>query len=77
MVNLSNYDKGIANYIVDRNKAALNRIAPDCASLLIAIRNACKVTADAIGRTELKEEPPLTRDQWLKITRWIKQAFFE
>ena len=73
---LSTYEKALANYLVDHNKAAINRISPDCISPLAAIRTACKATAEAIGRTELKSQQPVTHDQWLKITRWINQTFF-
>ena len=75
-IELTSREKGCANYMVERNKVALNRISPDCVAPLIAIRQACKKTAEAIGGTELLSEKPLTNDEWYKITKWIYQAFF-
>lgn len=70
-------EKGIANYLVDRNKVALNRISRDCVSPLIEIRKAVKADVEKIGGELLSLEGPLTNDEWFKITRWINDAFFK
>ena len=75
--NLNTREKGIANYLVDGNKAALNRISKDCVSPLIAIRQAVKADVQKIGGELLPSEEPLTNDEWHKITRWINDAFFK
>lgn len=74
---LTEREKGIANYLVDRNKAALNSISKDCVSPLIAIRQAVKADVQKIGGELLPLEKPLTNDEWHKITRWINDAFFK
>ena len=75
--NLNTREKGIANYLVDRNKTALNRISKDCVSPLIAIRQAVKADAQKIGGELLQSEEPLTNEEWHKITRWINDTFFK
>jgi hypothetical protein len=68
---------GLANYIIDKNKAELNRISKDCVSPIVEIRKACSKTAADIGHNELKEEEPLTHDEWVRITESIYDTFFK
>jgi hypothetical protein len=70
-------EKGLANYIIDKNKAGLNAISKDCVSPLIVIRQVCKNTAKAIGVTELVEEEALTEDEWTRITKSIYDTFIK
>jgi len=77
IIELTNHEKQIANYLVELNKAKINKIANDCISPLIAVRQVCKKTVENIGRTELLLEKPLSRDEWYKITKWIYQVYFK
>jgi len=68
---LSDRERGLANYIVDKNKSELNRISKDCVAPLVIIRKVCKGTAEAIGVSELKEEEVLSNEEWVRITNSI------
>lgn len=74
---LTQDERGIANYLVDKHKAELNRISPDCVSPLIALRKVVKPTVEQIGKTVLVSHPEITNDEWSKITRWINDVFFK
>jgi hypothetical protein len=73
---LTDREQSLANYMVDTHKRALNSISKSCISPLVAIRQTLKQTAEAIGRTELQSQEPLTHDEWLNTTRWINNEFF-
>ena len=76
MIKLTAGQKQIADYMINENKAALNRISPDCVAPLIAIRQAVRNTAKSIGVTALKSRPQLSQEDWIAITRWIRETFY-
>ena len=73
---LTNRERELASYLVDANKAALNRISPNCVSPLIAIRQTIKHSAGDVGVTALRSMDPITNEEWHIITRWIADAYF-
>lgn len=77
IIKLTQRERALAGYLVDSNKTALNRISRDCVSPLIVIRQTVKVGAEAIGRTALVSQEPLTHEEFMHITRWINDAFFK
>jgi len=74
---LTQHERQIANYMIDMNRDALNRISPDCVSPLISLRKVVLRTAQAIGNTELRSERPLTHREWIKITQWIRNTYYQ
>ncbi len=74
---LTEREKQLANYLVDKNKEDLNRISKDCISPFISIRKSVKKTAQAIGKTELQSQEPITNKEWVNITLWIYNTFFD
>ena len=73
---LTQEERGIANFLVDKHKAELNRISPDCVSPLIALRKVVKPTVEQIGKTVLASHPGITNDEWFRITKWINDVIF-
>jgi hypothetical protein len=76
-VSLSVREKGIANYMIEQNKAALNRIGRDCVAPLVSVRQTLSECAKEIGVTRLVSEAPLSRQEWINITLWIFQGFYK
>ena len=73
---LTDREKDIADYMIHQNRAALNDISPRNDMRLIAVRQACKDTVKAIGRTEMKTYEPTTNEEWSRITCWITDVFY-
>jgi len=62
---------------MEYNKEVLNEIPEDFISPIIAIRQVCKGSAEAVGKTALKSMEPLTKEEWIKITQWIWDTLFK
>lgn len=62
---LTDREKKIANYLTEKHRAELEKINPNCASPLIAVRQTVRPTALKIGAEVLENV------EWANITKWI------